>query len=317
MKVIGEGNYEETLTKGITALREKDYQKGFLSSTDGTKLFYEIYRCSEAKGSIVISHGFCEFTQKYEEVILMFAAAGFDVYIFDYRGHGHSERKVEDLSMVHVDSYEEYVEDLHSVVTQTALKDSKEKPLYLYAHSMGGAIAALYLEKYPQVFKKAVLTSPMLEVDSGAHWNGFVWLLMLLKKAAKKDRTYVQGHGRFTGKKEFEKSGCTSENCYDHIFKKRLEDKEYQMNGASCGWVLASLRAVRALQRNAEKVTTPALLFQAGRETMVKPGGQFAFAKKAKQVELIEIKESRHEIYNALDSVKEPYYEKIEAFFMR
>ena len=38
------------------------------------------------------------------------------------------------------------------------------KKMVLYAHSMGGAIGALVLEQYPELFDCAVLTSPMLKM---------------------------------------------------------------------------------------------------------------------------------------------------------
>ncbi len=317
MEAIHEENYEEIVTKEILAIKEKDYRKGYSKSDESTSLFYEIFKNPKAHGSIVISHGFCEFTEKYEEVILRFYHAGYSVFIFDYRGHGRSTRNVQDLSMVHVDSYTEYVRDLHGFTLQIARPESEGLPLYLYAHSMGGAIAALYLEQFPDSFDKAVLTSPMLEMESGFKYNKAVCLMALFYKLTGRAKSYVRGHKEFSGIPEFKRSGCTSEACYDHIFKKRLLTKEHQTNGASCGWVYASLMATSKLQREAKKVKIPVLLFQAGEETMVRNSGQVRFAKKAANVELFEIKESRHEIYNALDSVKEPYFEKIYSFFTK
>ena len=45
-------------------------------------------------------------------------------------------------------SYQEYVKDLHVFVDGIVKKRSKSGELYLFAHSMGGAIGALFLEEY-------------------------------------------------------------------------------------------------------------------------------------------------------------------------
>ncbi len=87
-------------------------------------------------------------------------------------------------------------------------------------------------------------------------------------------KNYVSGHGAFDGIPLFEASSCLSEARYKDIFTKRLQDKNYRTYGVSCAWTLASLRAVRKLNKNAKRVKTPVPLFQAGSDTTVKPGGQ-------------------------------------------
>ena len=72
-------------------------KKDFTILSDGGKeLHYESYVNKDAKGVIVISHGFCEFTLKFEEVIFRFYEKGYSVYIIDHRGHGYSHRSVKD-----------------------------------------------------------------------------------------------------------------------------------------------------------------------------------------------------------------------------
>jgi lysophospholipase len=77
---------------------------------------------------------------------------------------------------------------------------------------------------------------------------------------------------------------------------------------------LASLRAVRKLHKNAKLVDTPVLLFQAGNDKTVKPGGQKRFAKKSKNTKLVVITDSKHEIYNGNDIIRKEYYHKIFSF---
>ena len=314
MILLGDEEYEEQMFHLVRPLLEQKRKTGYFESFDGTKLFYEYYEHHEEKATVVISHGFCEFTQKFEEVIFYFFQAGYSVFILDHRGHGYSERRVEDQSKVHIHSYKEYVQDFYHFIKNIVLKEDNSRKFVLYAHSMGGAIAALFLEQYRDIFSCAILSSPMLEMDCGNPPTAIVWLVMLFKKLIHKEEEYVSGHGAFDGIPHFTTSSCLSEERYNYIFSKRLQDRNYQTYGGSCGWTLASLKAVRKLQKNACRVKTPILLFQAGKDTTVKPGGQIRFANKSKHTRLILMPDSKHEIYNANVEIRKKYYQYMFEF---
>ena len=42
------------------------------------------------RGAIVISHGFTEFAEKYDELVWYFLLAGYSVCVLEHRGHGKS-----------------------------------------------------------------------------------------------------------------------------------------------------------------------------------------------------------------------------------
>jgi lysophospholipase len=311
---LGEEDYLEKIVDLVRPVLDRSRTTGYFLSKDGTKLYYENYINPDERAAVVISHGFCEFTAKFEEVIFYFLQAGYSVYSFDYRGHGKSNRVVEDLSKVYVNSYEEYILDLNSFVTYIVTKDKVQREMILYAHSMGGAIAALYLERYPSVFTCAVLSSPMLEINLGKLPVPITWLVMLFKKLTRSDKNYVPGHKEFNGIPKFERSSCLSEARYNYIFSKRLEETNYQTYGATYAWTLASMWAVHKLQRHAKLVTTPTLLLQAGNDTTVKNGGQNRFAKKARNTTLVVIPNSKHEIFNCDAKMREAYFTTIFLF---
>lgn len=312
--LLGEEDFENNMVHLVRPLLQEYQTTGYFQSFDDTRIFYEYYIHPRERATVVISHGFCEFNAKFEEVIFYFFQAGYSVYIPEHRGHGYSQRRVEDQSKVYINSYDEYVEDFHEFITNIVCKDKLQKNLVLYAHSMGGAIAALFLEQYPDIFTCAILSSPMLEMDCGKVPMSAVWLLLLLKKLTRSEEEYVSGHKAFDGIPQFATSACLSEARYNYIFSKRLQDKNYRTYGASCAWTLASLKAIRKLQKRAKLVNTPILLFQAGRDTTVKTGGQRRFAEKSKHTSLVVIPESKHEIYNADLEIREEYYQKIFAF---
>ena len=68
-------------------------------------------------------------------------------------------------------------------------------------------------------------------------------------------------------------------------------------------------------KKQAKKVKTPVLLFQAGKDTLVTPGAQKEFIKRIPDGQLVVVPDIRHEIYRAPNSVLQPYLEMIFEFY--
>ena len=86
------------------------------------------------------------------------------------------------------------------------------------------------------------------------------------------------------------------------------------MNGATYGWSISAMKATKKLQREAEKVKIPVLLFQASDDDLVDNRGQNRFAEKNKNVILIQIPNSKHERYGSTYNTIKWYYEVIWKF---
>ena len=141
--IITEEKYNEELTRCVLPFIRLNFEDGYMKSADGTRIHYGYVTTPVPKAAIVISHGFTECMPKYYEMIYYFAKAGYSVYMVEHRGHGFSERSVSDMSMVTVNSFDDYVSDLDMFIREIVMKREGRRPLYLYGHSMGGAIAAL------------------------------------------------------------------------------------------------------------------------------------------------------------------------------
>ena len=145
------------------------YEDGFFMGKNDIKIYYKSYEVNDSKSVIVISHGFCESSEKYREFIKNLNKNNYAVYIIDHRGHGRSGRLGIDNSQVNVEDFNYYVEDLKTFLDSIVIPGLNNRNLYLYAHSMGGAIGTLFLEKYNQYFKKAILNCPMMKIDTGKY----------------------------------------------------------------------------------------------------------------------------------------------------
>lgn len=273
---------------------------------------------SKPKGIILISHGFTENAEKYREAAYYFLHAGYHVSIPEHCGHGRSYRLHEDPSLVHINRYEQYIEDLLSVA-HTISQRHPRLPIYVYAHSMGGGIAAAAAASAPSLFSGIILSSPMLQPSAGSvPWTAvrFISHLLCLMGLSK---AYVPGHHPFDGNERFEDSAACSEPRFLYNAHIRLNEPLFQTNAASCGWLYQCVRLNRFLLKQApEKIAAPLLLFQAEHDTYVSAKSQERFIRKLKNthsnVQLVRIADSKHEIYNSCNSVLAVYWKQIFEF---
>lgn len=288
----------------------------------GRSLYCVRYDAADAIGTVVISHGFTETAEKYSEAICCFLKHRYHVYMPEHCGHGHSYRLVDDLSLVHVDRYERYVRDLLAVA-DTAKRDHPESPLFLFAHSMGGGIAAAALSVQPDLFEKAVLSSPMIRPLTGSvPWPAAKLLANILCRMGKAEQ-YVPGGHAFDGKETFEDSAATSRERFAYYQKKRSAEPLYQMNAASCGWLNEMARLNRFLMEEGwRRIKTPLYIFQAQNDTFVSRGEQDRFAEKIKRAGMTSVEKTcvagtKHEIFCSGEQARRAYWEQVFYFLSK
>ena len=317
MEYFGEADFAEWMEREVEPYLKQHGQGGEFHGKDQTMIHYRCYRIPEAEKCIVISHGFCEFAEKYNEMIYYFLQGGYSVYLAEHRGHGYSERSAADIEMVHVENYEDYVQELVFFVKTVVLPYEKE--IYLFAHSMGGAVGILTLEQNPGLFRAAVLSSPMCGMRTGRLPGWIACLVAGVFCILGHGKQYAPGQHGFTDKPDFAGSSCVSRERYNYVFNKRVNDPKYRTYGGSYSWVYAGLSAGRKLMRrkNLAKIDVPILLFGAGREHMVINEKIRRFAERTPQVTLVWMPEAKHEIFNADGESRRKYYETIFAFLKK
>lgn len=312
--LFGENNFNERMEVEVAPLLEKVGQGDFLGYDD-KKIHYYFLKNPEEKAAIVISHGFCEFFPKYHEMVYYFYESGYSVFFIEHRGHGYSFRETEELDRVHATRFQSYVDDLKIFVDEVVKKESVSKNFYLFSHSMGGCIGALYLEQNPNDFQKAILSSPMMQLDFRGTSPVMVKVLMLWSSIAGWDEKYLPGQHGFDGINTYPNCSAQSEVRHRYLFELKKKNKFYQMTGGTYGWCKESLKAMKQVIKDAGKITTPTILFQAGLDTMVEPGGQEKFLANNPKIKKSYYPESKHEIFNAYDSDRKKYFTEVLDFF--
>ena len=105
-----------------------------------------------------------EFIEKYYETVRDLRTRGFAVAMVDWRGQGHSSRRLKDSRKGYVRDFDDFEMDVETFVQQVVLPDCPP-PYFALAHSMGGAISLRALQKRRLDVEGAVFSSPpMLRV---------------------------------------------------------------------------------------------------------------------------------------------------------
>ena len=310
-----EENFNDNLRTKILPFIRLNFEEGYFDGADGTRIHYGYVSTPAPKAAIVISHGFTESMPKYYEMIYYFYNAGFSVYMLEHRGHGYSDRSVSDMSMVTVGSFDDYISDLDIFIREIVAKKEAFRPLYLYGHSMGGAIAAMYLEKHPDVFSKAVLSSPMIEMLYGDFPAAAVNAILFIARLLNWKDKYMPGQAPYTDEYDFENSCSLSKARYDYMYECKIQDEHYRTNGGTYRWCFAGRKASKYIKNNVSQIKIPVLLCQAGQDTLVSNEAQDEFVSKLENGTKKIYPEARHEIYNGNDETLRSYYSDVLDFW--
>lgn len=134
-----------------------------ITAPDGTQLYARHWATpapADAKGVVIIMHGLKDHAAHYQAFADKLVAAGFGVYAFDLRGHGRSAGPRVDPG-----NWLAYVDDLDRFVENVAAKEPGKK-LFLFGHSMGGAIATLTAIRHRASLSGLILSGSALAVDA-------------------------------------------------------------------------------------------------------------------------------------------------------
>jgi lysophospholipase len=269
------------------------------------------------RGTIVVLPGRSEPYLKYAEVFYDLYSQGFDVYSYDHRGQGLSPHLSSHRAQIgHIDDFLNYVEDLRRFTDQQ-VKPRARGPLFLLAHSMGGGIAARYLIEYPGNYARAVLSAPMIDLQTTPYPRPIARLIVASAVRIGLGNRYAPGYGDLKldipiGQNRVTHSVLRAQT-WDAITRAR---PEIAIGGPSNKWVQESLDESRVTQAWMSDLTTPVLMLQAGEDTLVVNSAMNRGCKRARdcRIESQDFLTSRHEILMEVDAIRKPAMDKILDF---
>jgi alpha-beta hydrolase superfamily lysophospholipase len=114
------------------------------SGHDGTIMLLRVWKPEGIPRAVVVGlHGLGSHSGLQEFVAKQFASQGFIFYAPDLRGFGTFPGR-----KGHVDSYDEYDEDIKLLIEQI-VEGHADAKLFLFGHSLGAVHAARYIMRYP------------------------------------------------------------------------------------------------------------------------------------------------------------------------
>ena len=317
INVISEENYAEIMLEKVEPALENARECGYFDSYSGGKIFYNYYKCENARAGIVICHGFTECSEKFNEMAYYYLQNGYNVFSLDHRGHGKSLRENDDFETVAIHYFDDYVKDLRRFMALIVGPTNGNLPCYLYAHSMGGAIAVRYLQEYRcDGFDKCVLTAPMISCNTNGLPHFVAGTLCGILSFFGQGKKAVPGLSGFDENKDWTKSNATSKARFDYWHAKRKKNPEYQTSRASSKWIVEALKIIPLMtaKHNCTKISIPVLLCQAEEDGSVIPEMHNVFIDKVNGGKIVKFDGSRHEIYLSPTNVVQKYIDTIFDF---
>ncbi len=313
---IEEDLYYEVMAFNVEPYLETVKQSSFFSRESQKDLYYEKYIHPEAKYSIVLCHGYTESSEKFKELIYYFYQASYNVFTLDHQGHGKSHRLVNDYTITHVHSFDDYVKDLKAFVDLIVAPASEGIPSILYGHSMGGAIAGTYMASYPTDFDKGILSAPMFQIDGGSYPDWTVRLIAEFMTFIGKEEDRLFTHATFNPNAKFENSYTKSIERFNYYYNKCVANEIYQNSSPSYSWLKQSLIGSKSLlkKNHLAQIEIPVMVFQAEDDSLVRPEAQVRFVKNVRDAILVKVPESKHEIFMSGTKVLDAYMTKIFDF---
>lgn len=313
-ETLVEGAYSST----ILPLYLDASLSGQLARPGGVEIDFRAYLHPDARGVILILTGRNETHRKHAETIYDLYSQGYSVFIYDHRGQGNSSHLLLNPQIGHIIQFDDYVDDLGAFVSQVMdpVLDPK-LPRYLLAHSLGGAVAARYLEKFgdDRGFSAVAFVTPMFGINVYGFTEAARGLTGLLTKLGLGEH-FVPFGGAYKPLKKFEHSNRSHSAIRLRLTEQNLIDHPDRSVGApSNRWVKESIDATRSIQKHARDLRLPALVVEATQDHSVTRKAEKQICQNAPNCERISLSGAHHEILHESDQYREPALHAILAFF--
>lgn len=302
-------------------------QTGYLTGVGGVHLAYAVLHHPDSQGSILVVNGRTESLMKYQATAYDLYQQGYSVYLYDHRGQGLSDRLLRDHDKGHVDRFDDYVNDLRTVMEQRVLPDQPTH-LKLLAHSMGGAIALRYLDRWPNDFEAVALVSPMLGIRLAPlpQWlaHALTRLLDWLYGLFGAESPYAPGTGPYQ-RVAFPGNELSQSPLRYGLFRDLYDAQpQLRIGGPTVRWIYQSQDAAEQATDSGRRSRVPLLLIQAGADSVVTPAPQDRFCTLRQSAghpceggRPLVIPGAWHDLFNEADAYRLPTLTAVLDFFSK
>lgn len=238
------------------------------TGVDNVPVRFVRFHASENDRVIVVCPGRIESYVKYAELAYDLFHMGFDVLIIDHRGQGRSGRLLSDTHRGHVVNFSDYVDDFAAFWEQE-VQPGPWRKRYILAHSMGGTIATLFLQRTPGACDAIALCAPMFGII--IHLPD--WMVRQILDWAEGHQRFRESYALGTGRWHalpFSVNVLTHSRArYRRNLRFYADEPKLRVGGPTHHWVREGILAGEQVLAGAGDDATPMLLLQAEEERVV------------------------------------------------
>jgi lysophospholipase len=290
---------------------------GTIKTPDGAELRFARWAPPAGrKGTVCVFAGRTEQIEKYFETVRDLRDRGFAVAMIDWRGQGHSSRRLRDSRKGYVRDFADFEIDVETFVQQVVLPDCPP-PYFALAHSMGGAVMLRLAHAGKRWFDRMVLSAPMIDLPGRATSFAAVALLRTLRLAGQGGRYVPGGSDALTGSESFVNNPFTSDPVrFARNAAILEEDPTLGLGSPTVAWADTAVRTMRGFRaaNYPLQIRQPILMLAASSDTIVSTAAIEEFAYHLRAGSHLVIAGSRHEILQEQDRYRAQFWAAFDAF---
>jgi lysophospholipase len=290
---------------------------GTIGTPDGVTLRFARWAAPEnGRGTVCVFAGRGEYIEKYFETVRDLRKRGYAVATIDWRGQGHSSRRLDNPFKGHVQNFSEYQIDVAAFVKQVVLPDCPP-PYFALAHSMGGAVMLHVARGGTEVFERFVLCSPMVDLPGLRASLPMRGLMRLLRAAGMGERFIPGGNIHLIKSTGFPGNPLTSDpRRYARNVAILEADPTLGIASPTVAWLNAAFAAMSEFRsiEFAGGIRQPVLMLAAGDDTIVSTPANAVFARHLPAGSHRVIAGAKHEMLQEDDRYREQLWAAFDAF---
>ena len=295
----------------------EDVVSGTIKTPDGAELRFARWAPPAGrKGTVCVFPGRTEPIEKYFETVRDLRDRGFAVAMIDWRGQGHSSRRLRDPRKGYVRDFADYEVDVETFVQQVVLPDCPP-PYFALAHSMGGAVMLRLAHAGKRWFDRMVLSAPMIDLPGSRTSFPTRMLLRTMRLIGQGGRYVPGGSDALTGTESFINNPFTSDPVrYARNAAIFEEDPTLGLGSPTVAWADTAFRAMHTFRglNYPTEIRQPILMLAASNDTIVSTAAIEEFAYHLRAGSHLVIAGSKHEILQEQDRYRGQFWAAFDAF---
>jgi lysophospholipase len=295
----------------------EDAVSGFIRTPDGAELRFARWPPPAGrKGTVCVFTGRSEQIEKYFETVRDLRERGFAVAIIDWRGQGHSSRRLRDPRKGYVRDFSDFEVDVETFVREVVLPDCPP-PHFALAHSMGGAVMLRVAHSGKRWFDRMVLSAPMIDLPGRATSLPVRLLLRVLRLTGQGGNYVPGGSDALSNSEPFVGNVLTSDPVrYARNAGIIAEDPTLGLASPTVAWADTAFRAMHGFKATnyPSTIRQPILMLAASSDTVVSTPAIEEFAYHLRGGSHLVIAGSRHEILQEQDRYRSQFWAAFDAF---